>query len=82
MLDGLAIAHKGYTQNRPFTHRRAYTHSHTGLTIAIVISWELASHGKQQVLVKEKGYVYIFEQLLELWLGLLTCQAMLDLLLG
>ena len=48
----------------------------------IVITWELASYGKQQVLVKAKGYVYIFEQLLGLWLDLLLVEQLLDLLLG
>ena len=26
----------------------------------IVLTWELASHNKQQVLFKTKGYVYVF----------------------
>ena len=40
------------------------------------------SHSKQQVLVKAKGYVYICEQLLRLWLDLLLVQQLLNLLLG
>ena len=48
----------------------------------IVLTWELASHSKQQVLVKAKGYVYVFEQLLGLWLDLLLVEQLLDLLLG
>ena len=71
MLDGLAIAQKvTHTWNKSFTYR-AYTYSQSGLAIAIVINWELiASHGKQHgVIVKAKGYVYVFEQLLDLLLG-------------
>ena len=30
----------------------------------IALTSKLATHGKQQVLVKAKGYVYVFEQLL------------------
>ena len=37
-------------------------------------------HSKQQV--KAKGYVYVFEQLLGLWLDLLLVEQLLDLLLG
>ena len=48
----------------------------------IVLTWELASHGKQQVLVKAKGYVYVFEQLFGPWLDLLLVEQLLDLLLG
>ena len=48
----------------------------------IVLTWELASHDKQQVLVKANGYVYIFEQVLWLWLDLLLVEQLLDLLLG
>ena len=33
-------------------------------------------------LVKAKGYVYIFEQLLGLWLDLLLVEQLLDILLG
>ena len=40
------------------------------------------SHGKQQVLVKAKGYIYDCEQLLGLWLDLLLVKQLLDLLLG
>ena len=47
----------------------------------IVLTGELASHGKQQVLVKAKGYAYVFEQLLAQWLDVLVKQ-MLDLMLG
>ena len=54
MLDGLTIAQK-------FIHK-------TDLLLmtihCIVLTWELATHSKQQVLVKAKGYVYVFEQLL------------------
>ena len=42
----------------------------------------MCSHGKQQVLVKAKGYVYVFEQLLGLWLDILLIEQLLDLLLG
>ena len=48
----------------------------------IVLTWEFASHSKQQVLVKAKGYVYVFEQLLWLWLDLLLVKQLLNLLLG
>ena len=46
------------------------------------LTWDFASHGKQQVLVKVKGYVYVFEQLLGLWLEFLLAEQLLDLLLG
>ena len=40
-------------ENRPFNR------DHTPGPY-LVLTWELASHGKQQVFVKAKGYVYIF----------------------
>ena len=64
MLDGLAIAQK-------------VIHKTDLLLVTIHYTWELASNGKQQVLVKAKGYVYIFEQLLGLWLDLLLVEQLL-----
>ena len=60
----------------------AYTLSQSGSGIAIVITWELITLGKQQVFVKAKGYVYVFEQLIWLWLDLLPVEQLLDILLG
>ena len=45
--------------------------------MTIHCSWELASQGKQQVLVKAKGYVYVFEQLLGIRLDLLLVEQLL-----
>ena len=70
MLDGLALLKRLYIK------QTFYSWSY------IVLTWELASHGKQQVLVKAKRYVYFFEQLLGLWLDLLLVEQLLDLLLG
>ena len=67
MLDVLAIAQKLYTKQTFY------------LWPYIVLTWELASHGKQQVLVKAKGYIYVFEQLLGLWLDILLVEQLLDL---
>ena len=50
-----------------------------GLAIAQKV---IHSHGKQQVLVKAKGYIYVCEQLLGLWLDLLLVKQLPDLLLG
>ena len=61
MLDRLAIAQKVIHKTDLYTF---YSWPY------IVLTWELATHGKQQVLVKAKGYVYVFEQLLRLWLYL------------
>ena len=76
MLDGLAIAQKAIHKTDLLL-----------ATMHVVRTWEVVSHGmtgKQQMLVEAKGYVciYVFEQLLELWLDLLFVEQLLDLLLG
>ena len=57
MLEGLAIAQK-VIHKTDLLLEWPYT----------VLTWELASHSKQQVLVKAKDYVglYVFEELLGL----------------
>ena len=51
------------------------THSQSGLAIAFVITWELASHSKQQVLVKAKGYVLLFFVITRAITRPFTCRA-------
>ena len=58
MLDRLSIAQNVIHKTYLFANGKVYTHSQSGLAIAIVLNWELASHGKQQVSVKAKDYVY------------------------
>ena len=59
MLNVLAIAKIKQTI---YSQQAVYigpTHSQSEFAIAIVITWELASHSNQQVLVKAKGYTFL-----------------------
>ena len=78
MLNDTSVASAGFyirTCRRIRNSKKIATirdfHQNICVNPTIVLTWELASQGKQQVLVKAKGYVYVFEQLLGLWLDLL-----------